>query len=236
MVTSKAFWDQAPIYEAQQASITRLKFHRLERHPLAFRLRRTLDGRVTQEAAVPRATVERLFHKCEDVVSFYTKYWEEDRGLSLPRNATYWGVPQEALRDPTKDLFAFMGDFDRLDSEGSVLIYQSTYDHRVWDIEGKFVPVPIPLRLGSKQFDLYRVAKHLEGRSDVLSFAIDVNSCRQNWESSGTHHGNLVVDVARLPLGDIEPTRSWLEDAIVHGFHEGKDFLGLQAFRIPEGL
>ena len=106
----------------------------------------------------------------------------------------------------------------------------------MWDVEGKFVPVPIPLTLGSKQFDLGRVAKHLEGRSDVLSFAIDVNSCRQNWESSGTHHGHLVVDVARLPLGDIEPTRSWLEDAIVRGFHEGKDFLGLQAFRIPEGL
>lgn len=229
-------------YTASKAAITTLDFYPLEAHPKALWMQRKLDGKLVQEAAVPHAAFDRLRFEGEDIVGFYLTHHPK---VSLPPNAIYWPVPNEVLSKaegteaykPRSDLFDFIESAGKnCEAPNHTLIYKSTWDHQVYDIEGRRVLVPLQFSLWETRFDLSMVGRHLKNHPAVISFEIVNNKVPQNYEISGRYLGSLVVHPGALDIpAGVNPTRTWFQDNVINGFGGPQyDLLGIHQFRTRE--
>ena len=224
------------LFEAEKVSSTKAAFFPTEHHPLGLIIEVSKDGAFAWEGLVPRATVERLFEEGSDVLDFFlfgsVDTWEGEKlGYRLPANAVFWPVHEGVLKQGLSraalkpvDLFCFRGE-NPLDRPGYVAVYESPIDHRVWGLDGKFIPVPTRHLIFSGRFDLLAAEKHLLAHPAVLSVKLGENKLCAN-DPQGDFMLEFVVDVAQLDLS--EP--AWFEvDDAVTGFTKGRDPLGLKA-------
>lgn len=222
--------DPKPLYTSKKSDVTTMDFYVLENQPKALRYVRKLNGTLLDEGAVPRATIEKLRRRRANIVDFYAE--RRDYQKSLSENAFYWAVPTEALSkaETHHGLFGYIETSAKhLDDPAYTLIHKSSWDHQVWDLDGKRVPLPFLLILWGTRFNLKEVEEHLKGREGVISFEIVPNECRQNYSITGTHLGELVIDPKALDLPEeADLTNRWYEDHVLHGFYGPEyDYLGL---------